>query len=182
MSDHMLDAEQAIAKLRADNCRLVDDCNDWQQQSQLHYNNLQRMIGKCDALVVERDAALVEVRSQLAEIRVISVDRDSAHDHNGFLREKCQKLEAERDAARAECEGLRADLLAHPPEPHQELAIERKRHLELMEDYDRQNVMIGTLEDAIKRTENLLKVAVDDRLKGVLASISKLANEAEEML
>ena len=166
MSGEMI--ESGIARLTAER-------DNWQQQAQQHYDNLQRMIGKCDALVAERDAALVEVRSQLAEIRVISVDRDSAEDHNGFLREKCEKLQAE-------AEGLRADALAHPPEPHQELAAERKRHLELMEDYDRQNVMIGTLEDALKRTENLLKVAIDDRLKGVLASISKLANEAEEML
>ena len=95
---------------------------------------------------------------------------------------ECNRVSTERDAALAELEGLRADLLAHPPEVHQELVAERKRHLELMEDYDRQNVMIGTLEEALKRTENLLKVAVDDRLKGVLASISKLSNEAEEML
>ena len=95
-----LTAERDAA--RADNIRLTDLCNNWQKQCQLHYDNLQRMIGKRDALVAERDAALVEVRSQLAEIRVISVDRDSAQDHNGFLREKCQKLEAERDAALAD--------------------------------------------------------------------------------
>ena len=160
--------------------------DNWQQQAQLHYDNLQRMIGKCDALVAERDAALVEVRSQLAEIRVISVDRDSAQDHNGFLREKCQKLEAERDAARAECEGLRADLLAHPPEMHTELAIDRKRHLELMEDYDRQNVMIGILEDAVKRAENALKVAqakhVNPRIPGYAATIAQLASQIEDLL
>ena len=152
MAGEMVEAE--IERLEAENIRLTDQRDNWQQQSQLHYDNLQRMIRKCDALVAERDAA-----------------QNETHE----LRKQYATLHAE-------AEGLRADLLAHPPEPHQELAAERKRHLELMEDYDRQNVMIGTLEDAIKRTENLLKVAVDDRLKGVLASISKLANEAEEML
>ena len=362
--------------------RLTAERDNWQQQAQLHYDNLQRMIGKCDVLVAERDAALVEVRSQLAEIRVISVDRDSAQDHNGFLREKCQKLEAERDAARAEvgsqvavnrviiaerdiaeygvgvltaerdaaqaernvagdsykwmvknrdewqqraeaaqrakqqladalqteqariseangkinvltaerdaaerertesraevvrlrverdaaltdlrqaeennhglmievqnmrtglvlateerdnwqnqsqlhydnlqrmirkadmfvaerdaaqnethelrkqyaklhaeAEGLRADLLAHPPETHTELAAERQRHLELMEDYDRQNVMIGILEDAVKRAENALKVAqakhVNPRIPGYAATIAQLASQIEDLL
>ena len=99
---------------------------------------------------------------------------------------KINVLTAERDAARAEVEGLRADLLAHPPELYQELAIERKRHLELMEDYDRQNVLITTLEDAVKRAENALKVAqakhIDDRLKGFLAVISQLADQAQELL
>ena len=118
--------------------------------------------------MAERDAARADVVMVIAE-------RDAAERERAESRAEVVRL-------MAECEGLRADLLAHPPELHQELAAERKRHLELMEDYDRQNVMIGTLEDALKRTENLLKVAIDDRLKGVLASISKLANEAEEML
>ena len=249
MSDHMLDAEQAIAKLRADNCRLVDERDGWQKRAEsaerasaVDAQTVQRMteevhrlkdageqlIAECNRVSAERDAALVEVRSQLAEIRVISVDRDSAEDHNGFLREKCQKLEAERDAARAEveglradlqkavttadilvserdaaqkqmnemhrrysvlyneCENIRADLLAHPPEVHQELAIERKRHVELMEDYNRREVAIATLEEALKRAESMLKAAqgqhIDERLKGFLAVISQLADQAQDLL
>ena len=96
------------------------------------------------------------------------------------------RLTAERDAARAEVEGLRADLLAHPPELHRELAIERQRHLELMEDYDRQNVMIGILEDAVKRAENALKVAqakrVNPRIPGYAAAIAQLASQIEDLL
>jgi chromosome segregation ATPase len=144
------------------------------------------MIGKVNLLMAERNEALVEVRSQITEIRAISVDRDSAEDHNGFLRDKCQKLEEERDAARAEVEGLRADLLAYPPETHTELAAERQRHLELMEDYDRREVVITTLEEALKRTENALKAAqaqhIDERLKGFLAVISQLADQSQDLL
>ena len=143
-----------VQNMRAGLVLATEERDNWQNQSQLHYDNLQRMIRKADMFVAERDAA-----------------QNETHE----LRKQYAKLYAE-------AEGLRADLLAHPPELHQELAIERKRHLELMEDYDRQEVRIAMLEDAVKRAENLLKVAIDDRLKGVLASIAKLANEAEEML
>lgn len=97
-----------------------------------------------------------------------------------------QGLTAERDVARAEAEGLRADLLAHPPEVHAELAAERQRHLELIKDYDRREVVITTLEDALKRAESMLKAAqgqhIDERLKGFLAVISQLADQAQDLL
>jgi hypothetical protein len=117
-----------------------------------------------------------------------------------MLQAECERLTAERDVAvtdkhclrleleriQAETEGLRADLLAHPPETHTELAAERQRHLELMEDYDRREVVITTLEEALKRTENALKVAqgqhIDDRLKGFLAVISQLADQAQDLI
>ena len=117
----------------------------------------------------ERDAALAD----------LAKERDAAESEIAALRDQ-------RDAALAEAEGLRADLLAHPPELHQELAIERKRHVELMEDYDRREVVITTLEDALKRTENALATAqakhVDERLKGFLAVISQLADQAQDLL
>ena len=140
---------------------------------------IERLEAENVQLTLERDNW--QQRAEVLESSAHRVALELTAERDAALTDKhCLRLELEQ--MRAEAEGLRADLLAHPPEVHQELAAERKRHLELMEDYDRQNVMIGTLEDAIKRTENLLKVAVDDRLKGVLASISKLANEAEEML
>ena len=151
-----LTAERDAA--RADNIRLTDLCNNWQNQCQLHYNNLQRMLRKTDVLVAERDAA-----------------QNETHE----LRKQYAKLYAE-------AEGLRADLLAHPPETHTELAAERQRHLELMEDYDRREVVITTLEEALKRTENALKVAqgrhIDERLKGFLAVISQLADQSQDLL
>jgi hypothetical protein len=144
MSEHMLDAEQAIARLTADNIRLATERDNWQQRAE----------------VVEQ-----AMQGMAAEI---------------------QGLTAERDVARAEAEGLRADLLAHPPEVHQELAIERKRHVELMEDFDRQAVTITMLQDALRRTENMLKTAqnrhVDERLKGFLAVISQLADQSQDLL
>ena len=211
-----LTAERDAA--RADNIRLTDLCNNWQKQAQLHYNNLQRMIGKCDALVAERDAAELErtesraevvrlmaeldaaikerdaaiakVQTHVAEKRLLIFERNAAKregheaaaaDTADFLR-----MVEQRDAARAEAEGLRADLLAHPPEVHQELAAERRRHIELMEDYDRQAVTITMLQEALRRTENALKVAqgrhVDERLKGFLAVISQLADQAKDLL
>jgi hypothetical protein len=117
-----------------------------------------------------------------------------------MLQAECERLTAERDVAvtdkhclrlelertRAEAEGLRADLLAHPPETHTELAAERQRHLELMEDYDRREVVITTLEEALRRTENMLKAAqaqhIDERLKGFLAVISQLADQAQDLI
>ena len=144
MSEHMLDAEQAIARLTADNIRLATERDNWQQRAE----------------VVEQ-----AMQGMAAEI---------------------QGLTAERDVARAEAEGLRADLLAHPPEVHQELAIERKRHVELMEDFDRQAVTITMLQDALRRTENALRVAqakhIDERLKGFLAVISQLADQAQDLI
>ena len=117
-----------------------------------------------------------EVTRQMAEIRA---ERDAAERERTESRAEVVRL-------MAECEGLRADLLAHPPELHQELAIERKRHLELMEDYDRQNVMIGILEDAVKRAENALKVAqakrVNPRIPGYAAAIAQLASQIEDLL
>ena len=117
-----------------------------------------------------------EVTRQMAEIRA---ERDAAERERTESRAEVVRL-------MAECEGLRADMLAHPPDYHQELAIERKRHLELMEDYDRQAVMIGILEDALKRAENALKVAqakrVNPRITGYAATIAQLASQIEDLL
>ena len=154
----LLDEQEAIARMTADNCRLV----------------------------VERDAARTNLRLQMAAKRVIIAERDAAERERTESRAEVVRLRAERDAARAEAEGLRADLLAHPPSYHQELAIEQKRHLELQEDYDRQEARITMLDDTINRTENALKVAqgqhIDERLKGVLAVISQLADQAQDLL
>ena len=141
----------------------------------------------------ERDAALadlcqaeennhglmIEVQNMRAGVALAAEERDAAERERTESRAEVVRL-------RVECEGLRADLLAHPPELHQELAIERKRHLELMEDYDRQNVMIGILEDAVKRAENALKVAqakrVNPRITGYAATIAQLASQIEDLL
>jgi len=150
----MLDAQEAISRMADDICRLVE----------------------------ERDAARAEVESQLAANRMIITERDAAERERAEsradvvrLRVKRNETQDERDAARAEADALR-----------EQLAIERKRHLELSEDYDRQNVVIGELEDTIKRMENALKVAqgqhIDERLKGFLAVISQLADQAQDLL
>jgi hypothetical protein len=158
-------------------------------------------------LRADRDAARAEVAIVIeerdaarAEVATLRIDAINWEQRTEALIRKADALVAERDAAQnethelrrqyaklhAEADGLRADLLAHPPEPHQELAIERKRHLELMEDYDRREVVITTLEEALKRTENALKVAqgqhIDERLKGFLAVISQLADQAQDLI
>jgi len=140
----------------------------------------EKLLGECKRITAERDAAWAEVMLQVAANHVITAERDAAELERTESRAEVVRL-------RAECEGVRADLLAHPPSYYQELAIERKRHLELSEDYDRQNVRITSLEDTIKRTENMLKVAqgqhIDDRLlKGFLAVISRLADQAQDLL
>jgi chromosome segregation ATPase len=136
-----------------------------------------------------------------AEMTVLCEESRRLADERDAAKRNYQAAVAERDAAerertesraevvrlRAECEGLRADLSAQAPLLHQQVAIERKRHLELSEDYDRQNVVIASLEDTIKRTENAMKVAqgqhIDDRLlKGFLAVISRLADQAQDLL
>ena len=176
------------------------DRDEWKQCADTLEGAVQRMTAEIQRLTAERDAA----RADLAIVRVKR--NESQAERDAALADLCQAEEnnhgltvevanmraglalatAERDAALAEAEGLRADLLAHPPELHQELAIERKRHVELMEDYDRREVVITTLEDALKRTENALATAqakhVDERLKGFLAVISQLADQAQDLL
>ena len=158
MSDHMLYAEQAIARLTAEVHRLKDAG--------------EQLIAECNRVAAERDAAL-------AGVAIVITERDAAEREQTESRAEVVRL-------RAECEGLRADALAHPPELHQELAIERKRHVELMEDYDRQAVMVGILEDALKRAENALKVAqakrVNPRIPGYAAAIAQLASQIEDLL
>jgi uncharacterized coiled-coil DUF342 family protein len=144
-------------------------------------------------LRADRDAARAEVAIVIEERDAARAERDNWQQRAEVVEQamqgmaaEIQGLTAERDVARAEAEGLRADLLAHPPEVHQELAIERKRHVELMEDYDRREVVITTLEEALKRAESMLKAAqgqhIDERLKGFLAVISQLADQSQELL
>jgi hypothetical protein len=144
---------------------MVFDRDTWKQQAEALKGAAQRMTVEIQSLTAERDAA----RADLAIVRV-----------------KRNEAQEERDAALAEIEGLRADLLAHPPETHTELAAERQRHIELMEDYDRREVVITTLEDALKRAENAMKTAqaqhIDERLKGFLAVISQLADQAQDLI
>ena len=91
------------------------------------------------------------------------------------------RIASERDAARAENEGLRADALAYPPQ-----RIEFTQYADLKADYDLQATMIETLQEALKRTETLLAKAqaqhIDDRLKGFLSVISQLADQAQDLL
>ena len=172
MSDYMLDTEQAIARLTADNRRLVDECNNWQKRVEGAERAVQVSATEMHFWAAERNAAR-------AEVAIVITERDAAERERTESRAEVVRL-------MAECEGLRADLLAHPPELHQELAIERKRHVELMEDYDRQAVMVGILEDALKRAENALKVAqakrVNPRITGYAATIAQLASQIEDLL
>ena len=158
---------------------MVRDRDNWRKHAETAERSLALDAETIQQLTSEVDRLKDAVNKWIAECNRISAERNAAFSDMRLLRD-------DRDAARDEVEGLRADLLAHPPELHQELAIERKRHLELMEDYDRQNVLITTLEDAVKRAENALKVAqakhIDDRLKGFLAVISQLADQAQELL
>ena len=235
MSDHMLDAEQAIARLTADNIRLATERDNWQQRAEVVEQAMQRMALEIHSLPDERDSAIkerdaaqeerdaaeqkhkeaAEWNSRLAiHLNDMRAERDAARAERDVAerewtecraqvsqlrreydaeraeveatREERDAAREERDAARAEAEGLRADLLAHPPEVHQELAIERKRHVELMEDYDRREVVITTLEEALKRTENTLKTAqtkhIDPRIPGYAATIVQLASQIEDLL
>jgi chromosome segregation ATPase len=156
MSGDMVEAE--IERLEAENVRLTTECDNWQYRAETLERAVQVRTNQIHCLTAERDAAERERTESRAEVVRLM----------------------------AECEGLRADLLAHPPELHQELAIERKRHLELMEDYDRQNVMIGILEDALKRAENALATAqakrVNPRIPGYAAAIAQLASQIEDLL
>lgn len=207
MSDHMLDARQAIERLTADNCRLADDRNNWQKRAEAEERAKQQLAdalqrsqhwisesnGKNNVLTAERDAAERERAESRAEVVQLLAERDAARADRRQAEEDNQGLTIEvanmraglelatdlRDRALAEAEGLRVDLLAHPPELHQELAIERKRHLELMEDYDRQEVRIAMLEDAVKRAE---KAQGKPELQGYLAAIVQLAHTAGGMV
>ena len=123
MSDHMLDAEQAIAKLRADNCRLVDDRNNWQKRAEAYEQAARRLQCKRRKLIEERDAALadldeanvnnhgltIEVANMRAGLALATAERDAAERERTESRAEVVRL-------RAECEGLRWDLLAHPPD------------------------------------------------------------------
>ena len=170
-------AERNVAREHYD--WMVRDRDDWQKRAETAERASAVDASTIQRLTIEVHQLKDAVNKWIAECNRISAERNAAFSDMRLLRD-------DRDAARDEVEGLRADLLAHPPELHQELAIERKRHLELMEDYDRREVVITTLEEALKRTENMLKTAqnrhIDDRLKGFLAVISQLADQAQDLL
>lgn len=121
MSDHMLDAAQAIARLTTDNCRLVDEREGWKKRAEALATALesaaQRMAVDRRSLIEERDAA-------------------------------CADLER----MRVECEGLRADLLAHPPQ-----RIDLQQYANLKAEHELQVIMIETLREALQRTESMLE-------------------------
>jgi uncharacterized coiled-coil DUF342 family protein len=190
------------------------DRDEWKQCADTLEGAVQRMTEEIQRLTAERDAAnlaaeisfrnlqvvVKERDAARAEVAIVTTERDAAERERTESRAEVVQLRAERDAAltdkhclweeleriRAEAEGLRADLMAHPPELHQELAAERQRHVELMEDYDRQNVMIGILEGAVKRAENAMKTAqakhVNPRIPGYAATIAQLASQIEDLL
>jgi hypothetical protein len=165
--------------IEAEIARLTAERDNWQQRAEAA-----ERASKVDADVLQ--TAQQWISESNGKINVLTEERDAAERERAESRAEVVQLRAERDVALAEAEGLRADLLAHPPETHTELAAERLRHIELMEDYDRREVVITTLEDALKRAENALKVAqgqhIDERLKGFLAVISQLADQAQDLI
>ena len=169
MSDEVT---RQAAEIRAERDNWQRRAETAERASAVDAQTIQQLTSEVDRL---KDA----VNKWIAECNRISAERNAAFSDMRLLRD-------DRDAARDEVEGLRADLLAHPPELHQELAIERKRHLELMEDYDRQAVVITTLEEALKRTENAMKAAqakhVNPRIPGYAATIAQLASQIEDLL
>jgi len=70
---------------------LTEKCDNWQNQSQLHYDNLQRMIRKCDALVAERDEAQVECENIRKDWQEMSVKLEVAEDEVHVLIERLSK-------------------------------------------------------------------------------------------
>lgn len=162
---------------------MVRDRDNWQQRAETAER--ERTESRAEALQLRR-----EYQAERAEVEATREERDAARADLAKERDAAESeiaaLRHQRDAALAEAEGLRADLLAHPPEVHAELAAERQRHVELMEDFDRQAVTITMLQEALRRTENALKTAqakhIDPRLKGLLWGLSRTASEAEKML
>ena len=170
----------------AECARLATERDNWQQRAEVVEQTMQGMAAEIQGLTAERDAARAEAAIVIGERDRARIDANYWRLQAEALTRKADALVAQRDTAQAEAEGLRADLLAHPPEVHQELAAERQRHVELKEDYDRREVVITTLEDALKRAEIALKTAqgrhIDHRLKGFLAVISQLADQSQDLL
>lgn len=172
-------AREELDQVRKDNHGLAIDVQDI--RAGLEVVTAERDAARADSntLTMERDRAQSHLQSMIRKADHLVAERDAAQDETHKLREQYAKLYSEN-------EGLRADLMAHPPSYHQELAIERKRHLELIEDYNLQATMIETLQEGLKRTESLLAKAqgqdIDPRLRGFLATISQLADQSQDMI
>lgn len=186
MSDEVTRQAEELSVGREDYNWMVQNRNEWQDRAVALGHATQRMTEQVERLTADV-ARLTEERdnSRKEASRLYEAGSGLIIQFNVALAD-VERLTAERDAARAEAEGLRADLLAHPPSYHQELAIERKRHVELIDDYNLQTTMIETLQEALKRTEALLAKAqiqdIDPRLKGFLATISQLADQSQDLL
>jgi hypothetical protein len=124
-----------------------------------------------DILAAENTSLQGTIREQLAAKSVIIAERDAAERERTESRAEVVRL-------RVECDGLRAEFLAEP-ELRQMLAVERKQHVELQEEYDRQEVRITMLEDDLNRAG---KVASNPALRGYLEAIVQLAHTAGGMV
>lgn len=125
----------------------------------------EQLIAECNRVSAERDAAR-------AEVAIVIAERDAAERERTESRAEVVRL-------MAECEGLRADLLAHPPELHQELAIERKQHLDLVEDYNRQVATITSLQSDLEKANKKASEAmeIEDRLHATLHQLEQCREE-----
>jgi chromosome segregation ATPase len=148
---------------------------------------------ECARLTAERDAALTDkhcLRLELEQVRV-----------------RCNEAREERDAARAEAEGLRADLLAHPPERAARIAeleatietlredgknceaeyvAQRDEIMDMQRKTDHDQVIIEGLREALERTERRLLALsarqIPPALVGLLGVIRREAAAAEKMI
>ncbi len=156
------DAWQAVATkatadldaARAEVLRLTTERDTAEREKQLTWENLQRMIRKCDAVILERDVS---------------------RDENYRLREERNKLHKEN-------EGLRADALAYPPtriDAKQYADLKADHELQatmietLQEGLKRTEAMLAKVQG---------RQYIDDSLKGVLLSIARLSAEAQGMV
>lgn len=127
-----------------------------------------------ESIIWKRRAEAAEraVQVRTKEIHNLTAERDAAELERTESRAEVVRL-------RVECEGLRADLLAHPPEKHQELAIERKQHLDLVEDYNRQMATIASLQSDLEKANKKASEAmeIENRLHATLHQLEQCREE-----
>ena len=157
MSGEMVEAE--IERLEADNTRLTAQRDAAQRASKVDADALQ--------------TAQQWISESNGKINVLTAERDAAERERTESRAEVVRL-------RAECEGVRADLLAHPPEIlQQQLAFERKQHLDLVEDYNRQVATITSLQSDLEKANKKASEAmeIEDRLHATLHQLEQCREE-----
>jgi hypothetical protein len=158
--------------MTADNCRLIKE----------------RDAARVDLAIVrvKRNQEQEERDGALAQVAIVIAERDAAERERTESRAEVVRL-------RAECEGLRADLLAHPPENAARIAELETANTALWEAQqqhqrkaEHDQIIIEGLRAALERTEKRLASAksrqIPQALVGLLGVIRREAAAAEKMI